>query len=156
MFAPLGLTKHQQGVVRREMNELMGISRDLQVIDVEEATHEEVESFDLVGEPEPALQGMRVYWSNLKAGWNKELEEKFMQAFGVKYPDVVNSAAKETAVRDMYFDRLTRLKKVLVLFGQREGEQPEEHEARVLQQLNARLYRQRPNTRRATVCILIP
>ncbi|PBK60795.1 hypothetical protein ARMSODRAFT_1026233 [Armillaria solidipes] len=138
------------GIVRREMNELMGIVRNLQVINVEHATHEEVESFDLVGEPKPSLQGMRVYWSNLKVGWNNELEEKFIQAFRVKYPDVINSAAKETVVHDMYFDRLTRLKKALILFGQREGEQEEEHEARILQQLNAKLYHQCPNTRRAT------
>ncbi|KAK0430312.1 hypothetical protein EV421DRAFT_1913074 [Armillaria borealis] len=129
------------GIVRREMNELMGIVRDLQVINIEHATHEEVESFDF---------SMRVYWSNLKVGWNNELEEKFIQAFRVKYPDIINSAAKETVVHDMYFDRLTRLKKALILFGQREGEQEEEHEARILQQLNAKLYRQHPNTRRAT------
>ncbi|PBK81008.1 hypothetical protein ARMGADRAFT_1091751 [Armillaria gallica] len=132
------------------MNELMGIECDLQVINVEHATHEEVESFDLVGEPKPALQGMRVYWSNLKVGWNNELEEKFIQAFRVKYPDIINSAANETVVCDMYFDRLTRLKKVLILYGRREGEQEEVHGERIVQQLNAKLYQQRPNSRRAT------
>ncbi|PBK84292.1 hypothetical protein ARMGADRAFT_1037225 [Armillaria gallica] len=109
-----------------------GIEHDLQVINIEHATYEEVESFDLVGEPKPTLQGMQVYWSNLK----------------VKYPDIINSIAQETVVCDMYFDHLTRLKKALILFEQRAGEQEEEHEERIIQQLNAKLCCQCSNTRR--------
>ncbi len=135
------------------MNGLMKINRDIEVIDAPGASIEEVSGHTSRGEPVPSLVDFRVYWPQLDTDWNLELEQHFMEAFGQKYPLLMTGEQSEQVLRQMFSDRLNRLKKKRAEYGRQEGESAEQHQARVLEQLGHTQDRQRLNTRRATVRI---
>jgi hypothetical protein len=108
------------------MNQLMGITRDKDVTEMDHATEEEVDSFEegVIGDPK--LEPMRPYLETVKHTlWNEVLSELFVEHFEEEQ-EVKLTTEDKTIVEKMFSDRLTRLSRLVQEFNKYS---PQEREA---------------------------
>ncbi|SJL18636.1 uncharacterized protein ARMOST_22233 [Armillaria ostoyae] len=134
--------------IRHAMNELLGIEQDIHILQVSGATDEEVDDFQHNSGPGPELSDFRVYWNDLDAEWNNELGMLFMRTFLEEHPTLSEDAEE---LREMYDDRLIRLKRLMIQHSPQEGETEEGYAQRMSRIKSHTLDRQRPHTRRKTL-----
>lgn len=97
----------------------------------------------------PALQPMKPDWINPHSSWNSRLEELFGYYFCTKWG--IEDEDFEEDVRDMFRQRLARLRRLIKEGSSKAGETPEQTTVRIQKTSAAALARQRPNSRRREV-----
>lgn len=97
----------------------------------------------------PVLQPMKPDWDNLHSSWNYRLEELFGNYFCSKTE--VDDDDFEDDIRDMFRQRLARLRRLMRGSMPRAGESLDQMTARTKKTSAAALARQRPNSRRREV-----
>lgn len=97
----------------------------------------------------PVLNPMKPSWINLDSSWNHRLEEMFSNYFCEKMN--MDDGEFEDDVRDMFRQRLVRLRRLLKGGSPRAGENLDQMTVRVQKTSAAALARQRPNSRRREV-----
>lgn len=97
----------------------------------------------------PALQPMKPDWNDLHSSWNDRLEELFGNYFCSKME--IDNEDLEDNVRDMFRQRLARLRRLIRGSVPRAGETLDQTTARMTKTSAAALARQRPNSRRREV-----
>jgi hypothetical protein len=95
------------------MNELLDISKNDDIINIELATREEVDSYENGDEDEPTLQPMRPYLEgNLLVQWNNRLCELFIEHLADKKGWELTDSARNI-LETAFENRLSTLQKVL-------------------------------------------
>lgn len=138
------------------MNRLIGIKFDADILKGSISPPQDV--VDLWEDDEqgrgPTLNPMRPYWGNIKSSWNYHLADMFYEHLCEKLDLDQNEALKDE-LHLMFYDRLSRLRRLLYKGSPKANETADQTKARQQRELAAKLTRQRPNTRRNTVSITI-
>jgi len=107
------IDRDPQTSVRKMMNGLMGMKRDVDIVDVDLATEDEVTAFERgdVGSTDPDLQPLRPYLEgNVRCGWNSSLGEMFLVHWEENQGERLG-AEEARAIEDRFEKRLENLKK---------------------------------------------
>lgn len=130
------------------MNELLDINKDEEICNIVGPSVEEVRQYEDDVGPGPTLKPMRPHFSkNMRCCWNDRLGDLFLKHLTDKLPNRLGSETKEQ-VRDMFDERLERLKRHINLAKRLPGESPEGVEKRLSERRQDILAKQRPSTRR--------
>jgi hypothetical protein len=146
--------RHEQKMIRGAMNKLLGIEHDRDIIGVGSPPQDDFDWYeDDNGGPGPTIHPMRPHWDNLKSDWNWKLCELF-----VTYLEDSPDGPKVTLTNDdmletqqIFYERLSRLKREIVAAVPKQGERAYQTRERLEQKKKVDLGRQRPNTRRKQV-----
>lgn len=132
------------------MNSVMRISQDKEAPTIPSAPEVDVEEYEAGDEHArgPTLTPMRPNWENVKGRWNDALCDLFIAA---NEPEEGFTEEDVATIRDMFMDRLVRLKRVRDAASVREGETRREAEKCFNARLHMARFRQRPHTRRIQV-----
>jgi hypothetical protein len=99
--------------VRLEMNELLGISKNDEIVNIDLATHEEVDSYENGDQDEPPLQPMRPYLEGkLLVEWNNTLCRLFVEHLADKKGWELTKSVRDV-LETAFENRLSTLRKLL-------------------------------------------
>jgi hypothetical protein len=136
------------------MNELLGIEHDIDIIGVGLPPQDAFDWYeDDKGGPGPTIHPMRPHWDNVKSDWNWRLCELFVTYLQVSPdgPKVTLTNEDRIETQQIFFERLSRLKREIAAASPKQGERAYQTQERLDQNKKLALGRQRPNTRRKQV-----
>jgi hypothetical protein len=131
------------------MNDLIGILKDVDILEVSQPSIDEVTLFADEEGPGPKLKPMRLYFDGtFDHPWNQDLAEQFQIYFKAK-----NRVDEEDMIEiwDLFKQRFLNLRRKVAESRPKGDEDEIQVMQRVTKARKERKNRQRPNTRRGTV-----
>jgi hypothetical protein len=131
------------------MNDLIGILKDVDVLEVSQPSIDEVTLFADEEGPGPKLKPMRLYFDgNFKHPWNIDLAEQFQIYFKSKH---IMDEQDDSEILDLFEQRFGNLRRKVTERKPRGDEDEIQVMQRITKARKERKEHQRPNSRRGTV-----
>jgi len=128
------------------MNDLMGMKKNEDIVDARLASMDEVEAYQSRTGPGPKITStIRPYLDNVLAEWNTKLASKFVRHYATHHNIDQLSEKTKQGIENAFLRRLETLRKEYNRLVDKTKEERQSMKNRAMQ-------KQRPSTRRQSVC----